>query len=133
MKDERELASSDSKGQPEKPTQDSDVQMEDASKAKSESEKANNQMRDQDGTYIASDLSSISHMIDQKQMMCGFKPVEQIQADMEAQKATGVEAQKPPKMISLPDRMFADFKIVDEHNEKLFEFVSYQMMIQVLE
>ena len=29
--------------------------------------------------------------------------------------------------------MFADFKIVDEHNEKLFEFVSYQMMIQVLE
>ena len=90
-------------------------------------------MRDQDGTYIASDLSSISQMIDQKQMMQGFKPVEQIQADLEASRAEGQEAKKAPKMISLPDRMFADFKIVDEHNEKLFEFVSYQMMIQVLE
>ena len=76
MKDERERASGDSKGQAEKPTQDSDVQMEDANKAKSESEKPNTEMRDQDGTYIASDLSSISHMIDQKQMMQGFKPVE---------------------------------------------------------
>ena len=42
MKDERELASGDSKDQPEKPKQDSDVKMEDANKAKSESEKANN-------------------------------------------------------------------------------------------
>ena len=36
-------------------------------------------------------------------------------------------------MITLPDRLLADFKIVDDSNEKLFEFVSYSMMIQVLE
>ena len=59
-------------------------------------------------------------------MMQGFKPVEQIQADMQAAKKDGDEPQKPPpKMICLPDRLFSDFKVVDESNQKLFEFVSY--------
>ena len=65
-------------------------------------------------------------------MMQGFKPVQQIQEDFQATMQDG-EAEKPPRMITLPDRLFADFKIVNEDNEKLFEFVAYQMMIQVLE
>ena len=48
---------------------------------------------------------------------------------MEAAKSEAKGAEKAPRMISLPDRLFADFKVVNDENEKLFEFVAYQMMI----
>ena len=43
--------------------------------------------------------------------------------------AEGQEVTKAPKMISIPDRLFTDFKIVDQDNEKLFEFVAYSMIV----
>ena len=44
---------------------------------------------------------------------------------MNAAKSEGKEAEKPPRMISLPDRLFDDFKVVSAANEELFEFVAY--------
>ena len=41
----------------------------------------------------------------------------------------GQEVAKEPKLISIPDRLFVDFKIVDSDNEKLFEFVAYSMIV----
>ena len=43
--------------------------------------------------------------------------------------ADGQEIVNGPKMISIPDRLFSDFKIVDSDNEQLFEFVAYSMIV----
>jgi len=68
-------------------------------------------------------------MFDQQNIMKGTKPIAQQKEDYEKKKAEEIDV----KIFKIPEELFADFKDINDSNEEMFEFVSYQLVCNFLE
>jgi hypothetical protein len=66
-------------------------------------------------------------MFETKNLLKGFKPLEQQQKELEK------DPKNDPFIFKLPAELFVDFEEIDQNNDEMFEYVAYNLVIEYLE